>query len=204
MEASLRDQAIDQAYREHAAEVYRVAFGVLRDRDEASDATHDAFARAWERWDQYDSNKPLRAWLHGIVVHLALDRLRRQRVRRLALPALGNAAVNEINAGRGQDLDADVARRDVVEEALATLPGPVRAALVLRHYYGYDYREIGAFLGMRTGTVGSTLSRAHADLRRRLAGHEGASAATRPLGSNRTADHSKPADLKSEPPEVIR
>ena len=76
MEASLRDRAIDQAYREHATDVYRVAFGILRDPDEAIDVTHDAFARAWERWDQYDSQRPLRAWLHGIVVHLALDRKR--------------------------------------------------------------------------------------------------------------------------------
>ncbi len=206
MEASLRDHAIDQAYREHAAEVYRVAFGVLRDPDEAIDATHDAFARAWERWDQYDSNKPLRAWLHGIVVHLALDRLRRQRVRRLALPALGNAAVNEINAGRGRDLAADVVSRDVVAEALASLPGPVRAVLVLRHYYGYDYREIGAFLGMRSGTVGSTLSRAHADLRRRLVGREEGAGAPAPGTTHRPPGmaQAKPADLNSEPPEVIR
>src|ERR671937_27453 len=101
MDAALRDRAIDQAYRAHATEVYRVAYGVLRDADDALDATHDAFARAWERWEQYDSQRPLRAWLHGIVVHLALDRLRRRRVRRLAVPVLKGRAVAEINSGRG-------------------------------------------------------------------------------------------------------
>src|SRR3954463_11810033 len=109
MEAnSPRDRAIDQAYRDHAPDVYRVAYGILRDADEAVDATHDAFARAWERWEQYDSQRPLRAWLHGIVVHQALDRLRRQRVRRLAAPALKAATLTQAGSGMSADPSTDV------------------------------------------------------------------------------------------------
>ena len=172
MEGTFRDSAIDRAYRDHAPEVYRVAYGVLRDADDALDVTQDAFARAWERWDQYDSQRPLRAWLHGIVVNLALDRLRRRRVRRLAIPAIGESFQRGPAAGRSLDPAETVARRQVVEEALAMLPGRTRAILVLRHYYGYDYAQIGGFVGMNGGTVGSTLSRAHAELRQRLAGED--------------------------------
>ena len=46
MDTELRDRACDRAYRDHAADVYRVAYGILRNTDEALDATHDAFARA--------------------------------------------------------------------------------------------------------------------------------------------------------------
>nr|MBA2373309.1 sigma-70 family RNA polymerase sigma factor [Chloroflexota bacterium] len=70
---SLRSQAVERAYRDHADDVYRVALAILRDPEAAVDATHDTFARAFERWDQYDTNRPLRAWLHGIVSHAALD-----------------------------------------------------------------------------------------------------------------------------------
>ena len=99
---SARDRAADQAYRDHASDVYRVAYGILRDPDEALDATHDTFARAWERWDQYDSQRPLKGWLHGIVVHLSLDQLRRRRVRRLALPHLGRSPVGTLAAPPGR------------------------------------------------------------------------------------------------------
>lgn len=132
MRADPRDHAIDTAYREHAPEVYRVAFGVLRDPDEAIDATHDAFARAWERWDQYDSQRPLRAWLHGIVVHEALDRLRRRRVRKLAIPALDASARRTQMSGGAGDLATEVARREIVDAALASLPGRTRAMVVVR------------------------------------------------------------------------
>lgn len=201
MDAPPRDRAIDQAYRDHAPEVYRVAYGVLRDREEALDATHDAFARAWERWDQYDSQRPLRAWLHGIVVHVALDQLRRRRVRRLAVPGLGGAALAELGRGFGTDPASDAARRQVVDDALATLPPRARAALVLRHYYGYDYAQIGAFLGLTSGAVGSTLSRAHADLRRRLGADEPRSD-DRPGAQARPRSATTPVDPNARPPEV--
>ena len=208
MNADPKDHAIDTAYREHAPEVYRVAFGVLRDADEAIDATHDAFARAWERWDQYDSQRPLRAWLHGIVVHEALDRLRRRRVRQLAIPALGASAIRTQMSGTAGDLATEVARREVVEAALASVPGRTRAILILRHYYGYDYAQIGAFVGLNPGTVGSTLSRAHAELRQRLGNAEGAGleaslispSEPKPLG----AAYQTTSEIRHEPPEVPR
>ena len=71
-------------------------------------------------------------------------------------------------AGAVEDPASDVVRRQVVDAAIADLKPQARAALVLRHYYGYDYAEIGTFLGMGSGTVGSVLSRAHAVLRHRL------------------------------------
>jgi RNA polymerase sigma-70 factor, ECF subfamily len=163
MEFELRRQAVERAYRDHRDDVYRVAFAILRDPDAAVDATHDAFARAFERWEQYDERRPLRPWLHAIVAHQALDTLRRQRVRRIALADSG-----EMAPASDGDPAATAGERVLVDEALATLPPLMRAAVVLRHYYGYDYAEIGAQLGTSPGNVGSMLSRAHATLRRRL------------------------------------
>jgi RNA polymerase sigma-70 factor (ECF subfamily) len=197
MESS-RDRGVDQAYRDHATDVYRVAFGILRDPDEAIDATHDTFARAWERWDQYDSQRPLRGWLHGIVVHLALDQLRRRRVRRLALPHLGRSPVATGGTTQAPDPADDVARRQLVEDALDGLRPEVRATLVLRHFYGYEYAQIASMLGMTSGTVGSTLTRAHAAIRRRFEERDPAIAAER--GGASTAAARRESVI--EPPEV--
>jgi RNA polymerase sigma-70 factor (ECF subfamily) len=198
---SERDRAADQAYRDHANDVYRVAYGILRDPDEALDATHDTFARAWERWDQYDRQRPLRGWLHGIVVHLALDQLRRRRVRRLALPVLGRATAS-LEHTTQPDLADEVTRRHVVEAALDGLRPEVRATLVLRHFYGYDYTQIGTFLGISSGTVGSTLSRAHAAIRRRLEAEDAPSPGESSSGTSPTPAARR--GTSTEPPEVLR
>jgi RNA polymerase sigma factor (sigma-70 family) len=197
MDAELRDRACDRAYRDHAPDVYRVAYGILRDPDDALDATHDAFARAWERWEQYDEQRPLRPWLHGIVVHVALDRLRRRRVRRLA--AAGPVRVTVAELSQADDMAADVVRRRVVEQAMADLRPESRAALVLRHYYGYDYSQIGEFLGVTGGTVGATLSRAHGELRKRLGADFPSAASGRPP---REAP-SPSVERSTKPPEVL-
>src|SRR3954468_10459942 len=84
-----RWQAVERAYRDHADDVYRVSYSILRDADAAVDATHDTFARAFDRWHQYGASRPLRAWPPGITTQVALDMLRRRRVRPLAIPAPG-------------------------------------------------------------------------------------------------------------------
>ena len=176
MELEIRRQAVDRAYRDHAGDVYRVVYAIVRDPEAAMDATQDAFARAFERWDQYDANRPLRPWLHAIGAHVALDTLRRRRIRDL----LRGGSVMEI-AVRDPHADADpaarVARHDLVDEALGSLKPLPRAALVLRHYYGYEYEQIAGFLGTNAGNVGSMLTRAHAQLRARLRSHDVADAA---------------------------
>jgi RNA polymerase sigma-70 factor, ECF subfamily len=167
-EQEQRRDAVDRAYRDHADDVYRVAFAILRDTEAAVDATHDTFAHAFERWDQYDSHRSLRGWLHGIVSHAALDTLRRRRVRRLAVPAVARIGPVSDGGAWAADPSTRVADRDLCEAALAGLKPDVRAALVLRHYYGYDYAEIAGFLRTSPGNVGSILSRAHAELRVRM------------------------------------
>ena len=165
----IRWRAVELAYRDHADDVYRVALAILRDPEAAIDATQDTFARAFDRWEQYDSARPLRAWLHGIVSHAALDALRRRRVRTLALPAIGRVRETAVAGHLEGDPARHVVDRDEFDGALADLKPDARAALVLRHYYGYDYAEIARFLRTNPGNVGSILSRAHATLRMQLA-----------------------------------
>jgi RNA polymerase sigma-70 factor (ECF subfamily) len=155
-----RIAALEEAYRDHADDLYRIAFGILRDSEAAVDATQVAFARAFERWNQYDERRPLLPWLHGIVVHEALDTLRRARVRRVAVA--GSAPVTGPTT---EDVARRVADRAAVDAALAELQPSARAAVLLHHVYGYDYAEIGRILGTGRGNVGSILTRANARLR---------------------------------------
>jgi RNA polymerase sigma-70 factor (ECF subfamily) len=69
----------------------------------------------------------------------------------------------------GADPASHIADRALIGAAMDQLKPEARAALVLRHYYGYDYAEIARFLRTSPGNVGSILSRAHATLRVQLA-----------------------------------
>nr|MBA2275672.1 RNA polymerase subunit sigma-70 [Chloroflexota bacterium] len=54
MNDSARHSEVIAAYAAHADDVYRLAYAILRDQDDAVDATQDVFVRAFERWDRYD------------------------------------------------------------------------------------------------------------------------------------------------------
>ena len=61
-----------------------------------------------------------------------------------------------------------LSQREGIERELQHIAPRARAALILRHYYGYTYAEIAKLLGASPGTVGSLISRAHTQLRARL------------------------------------
>jgi len=167
-----RRAAVDTAYRRHADDVYRVAYAICRRSDLAEDATQETFARAFEHWDRFDPARPLAAWLHGIVAHVALDGLRRRRIRDVVGWGSAATSVQQIDVAdpdrASGDPEAALTLRATAEGALALLPPRTRAVLVLRHYYGYDYASIAAIVGTSEGNVGSIISRAHAQLRVRL------------------------------------
>jgi len=137
------------------------------------DATHESFARAFERWEQYDPPP-----VAGVVARHCQPR----RARHVASPARSVArrpaighAFERWPAARTRWAIRRSARRSAIwsRGALDGLKSDARAALVLRHYYGYDYAEIAGFLRTSPGNVGSILSRAHDVLRKRLAIDDG-------------------------------
>ena len=186
MEQDLRREAVERAHRDHADAVYRVAYAILGDAEAAADATQETFARAFGRWHQYDPDRPLMAWLHSIVSHAALDALRRRRVMRLTQVVLvRHAEAAESAASASGDDNSGTIDRQIIEAELARLRPQARAALVLRHVYGYDYAAIGGFLGTSAGNVGALLSRSHALLRERLADLRPSRAGTDRAAANR-------------------
>ena len=166
MEPEDRRDAVERAYREFSADVYRVTYAILRDPEVAADAMHDVFGRVLEHWDEYDPQRPTRPWLHAIATRRAFDLLRWRRVRAVALPWLRAEARQRERIATDQA--GAFSLPDRVEIELQGVAPRARAALVLRHYYGYSYAEIARFVGTSPGNVGSLISRAHARLRARL------------------------------------
>ncbi len=162
-----RDVVIDAAFRSNAPDVYRLVFSIVRERQAAEDVTQDTFARAYERFSAFDDSRPIKGWLHSIATHLAIDHLRRARVRGL----VGMRGPRSIPLGEPTVPDAtdSIAEREAISGLLDELPARARAMLVLRHAYGYDDRSIAAFVGTSPGNVRTQISRAHHRLRSILA-----------------------------------
>jgi len=163
-------RAFEALYRRHSARVYGVVLRLAGwQRARAEDLAQEAFLRAWQALPQWRGEAAFGTWLHRLAVNVALMDLRARRVRPVldgdddaALEALPAGGPDDPQRGHGPALELDL------ERAVAGLPPRARAVLVLHDVEGWTHQEIGAALGMATGSSKSQLHRARGLLRDRL------------------------------------
>lgn len=169
--------AFGELAHRHRDRLWYIAMRTLRNREDAADAVQDALISAMRNASGYRGEAAVTTWLHRVVVNACLDRLRRERVRPRV--PLGDLEV----AARGDD-HADLELRLDLHAALAQLPEPQRAAIVLVDLLEWSVAEAAVELGVAEGTIKSRCSRGRTELARilrdRLPGHRTAPPAARP------------------------
>jgi RNA polymerase sigma-70 factor, ECF subfamily len=149
----------DRLYRNAYPRVFRTLVAILADAAEAEDCAQDAFVRAFKAWGRWRPDAPAEAWIHRIAVNSAISYRRRARLR-----SVGEVVRRLGRPPHGKD-PAEVAVQPDLLRALRALPPKLAAAIVLRHYHGYNNREIAASLGVSERTVGTRLRQAAERLR---------------------------------------
>ena len=161
------DQELEREFETRLVEssrlAFRVAFSVLRQREDAEDVAQEAFAKAYRSFRQLRDRERFRAWLVRMTWRMALDRQRANR-RRLSRElnvepiALANTSESIVSRERAERL----------WQAIDLLPEKLRVVTVLAGIEGHDMREVSALLGIPEGTVKSRLFLARQQLKERL------------------------------------
>lgn len=159
--AASPDGAFPDLVRALQHDVYSGALRMLGNPADAEEVTQDAFVRAYEALGSYDARRiralRLRQWVWTIAANLCRNRAR-ARGRRPEAPL--EAAAHPASAERGPEPAAlDALGLERIAAALAGLPWPMRAAVVLRHVVDLDYGEIAEALHRPVGTVKSDVHR---------------------------------------------
>jgi RNA polymerase sigma-70 factor (ECF subfamily) len=149
----------DRLYRSAYPRVYRTLAAILGDAAEAEDCAQDAFVKAFKAWKRWRPDAPAEAWIHRIAVNGAISYRRRAQLR--SVPEL----LRRFGKPAASKDPAHVATQPDLLKALRSIPPKLAAAIVLRHYHGYNNREIAAALGVSERTVGTRLSQAAGRLR---------------------------------------
>ena len=158
--------AVDIAalFRQHYAELVRLAVMLLGDRPAAEDVVQDVFARLHARRDRPGPRGDQLAYVRACVLNGCRSALHRRVIlRRLS----GSPAPDLPHESAESEVIQAEGRRQVLA-ALAALPPRRREVLVLRYYLGLREAEIAAMLGISPGTVKSTTARALGALARAL------------------------------------
>lgn len=149
----------DRLYRTAYPRVFRTLAAILADPVEAEDCAQDAFVHALKAWKRWRPDAPAEAWIHRIAVNSAISYRRRARLR-----SAGEVVRRLGRPSPGKDPGELAVQPDLLG-ALRTVPPRLAAAIVLRHYHGYNNREIASALGVSERTVGTRLRQAGERLR---------------------------------------
>lgn len=146
----------------HEEAVFRLAYLILGDPDEARDIAQETFVRAWQSIARYDGSRPLRPWLLRICANLAVNR-RRSVARYLA--ALMRRAQAEPHVPGTEELSAQQMEAQQLWQAVRRLDPADQQIVYLRYFLDLSVAETAETLHTAQGTVKSRSHRALERLR---------------------------------------
>jgi RNA polymerase sigma-70 factor (ECF subfamily) len=190
--AALDEESLRQALRERRPEAYEtlvraytprllaVARRMMPTDEDARDVVQDAFLNAFRSMDRFEGNAKLSTWLHRIVVNAALMKLRtrRRKPEESLEPLLPAFKENGHHLDRFGQWDESAARlaeqqetRQIVRDAILSLPETYREVLILRDIEEMSTDETARTLGITANAVKIRLHRARLALRTLLDPH---------------------------------
>ena len=148
------ERAFEVLAAAHHARLFKVAYGILRDRHLAEDATQQGLLDIWRHIPRLRDTSRFEAWSYRLIVNACYDEARR---RPNWVPS---ADLTPGDTPVGRDASGPVIARDQLSRALQRLSLEHRAVLVLRYLMDLSPQEIGDALGIPRRTVYSRLQRA--------------------------------------------
>ena len=158
--------AYGELYDLYGGVIYRLAYSLLGDREDAEEVLQDSFEYAFRRLDHFDARKSaFKTWLYRIAVSRCRNKRRRKWLPSFSLNAFDDHEPRDPAAALPDETAALNERQRVVWEAVGRLSPKLREVAVLRYYGGLQYGEIGAALDIPAKTAESRMRLAHQALR---------------------------------------
>ncbi|MGE5644404.1 MAG: RNA polymerase sigma factor [Acidobacteriota bacterium] len=152
-------QEVQQLYEKDAAGMLRYALALAGDAEAARDAVQEAFLRLFIMRSAGQEIRSPRAWVYRVLHNHVLDQKKAGSRNEVGLESLANAPV------AGLDPEADYSRFELLRRTLVQALTPREIECVRLRAEGLGYEEIAEVLGVRSGTIGALLTRAHKKIR---------------------------------------
>jgi len=170
--------AFAEIVRRYGGSVLGYLMRMSKNREQAEDLFQETFKRVHEKAETFRGSR-FKPWLFAIATHVAIDGLRRRRLRPVislnqevdcagAASEKAGAVAMADNSCDPSDEAVKAEHVERVRQAVASLPARQRATLVLAYYQQLSYREVAEVMGCSIGTVKTQMYRAFRTLARTL------------------------------------
>ena len=157
----------------HSHSVFRLAFRMTGNEQDAEDMVQETFLRAYKQLKQFDARSGFATWLYRICTNCSIDLLRARKRRNEEAFAGEKFTIHWLDrvASSGPSPERQTHSNQIgnrLEDALKRLSETERIAFVLRHYEGRDIEQIADALGVQPNAAKHSVFRAVQKLRRAL------------------------------------
>lgn len=168
--------SFEELVARHRDKIYARAFNMMRNEDEATDLSQEAWVKGWQRLKQFQGDSSFVTWMTRIVINLCLDQMRKQKRHRTESIELmeeesggveRQMPVVSVNPTEGLERGE---LRQRIDKALAQLSVQHRTVLILHEFEDLEYKEIARKMECSIGTVMSRLFYARRKMAHLLAG----------------------------------
>ncbi len=150
--------------RDIETHVYRTAYYILGNEQDAMDAAQEALIRVYTKINSYEEKAKFKTWVQRIVTNICIDKFRRAKST-VSIEEHNMVFSNDHNV-EDEIMSAYLAKD--IREAIDKLPEHHRTVVVLRYLQDFSYNEIAASLDLPLNTVKSYLFRARQQLQNLL------------------------------------
>ena len=151
-------EALKEIFDKYHKKVYRIAYGVVRQREEALDIVQEVFIKLFRSIKNFKGRSQFYTYLYRMVMNTAIDHARKTGKQFISsLDEEGSFEPSD-NIEKGPErvlLQKELEER--VKSAMNKLPAEQKAALIFRDVEGLSYQEMAEAMGCSIGTVMSRL-----------------------------------------------
>ncbi len=150
--------ALKEIFGQYHQKVYRIAYGVLRQREDALDVVQDVFIKLFRSIKAFKGKSAFYTYLYRLAMNTAIDYSRRsKKTASFSLDEEGRFEPADRVETRPDHLAAQKELEEKVKWAIDQLPHDQRATLIYREIEELSYQEIAEVMGCSVGTVMSRL-----------------------------------------------
>lgn len=154
----MTEQQFEEHIKAHRATVFRLAYSMMKNREDADDVTQDAFVRLYQSHEKFSTEDNVKAWLIRVTINLCKDLLRSawRRHKSDDMPEKACESREELR----------------LLDSIKRLKPESSAVIYLFYYEGYSVEEIARLRKTTSAAVRTRLTRARKELRTMLSEEE--------------------------------
>jgi len=162
--------AFEELVRRHTQRVFSIACHITRSHEEAEDVSQETFLKAFLHLNAFEERAQFSTWLTRIAINAALAVARSSRVKTASAEEPeweASSALDEVSEWRAnpEQLYSRSQLRQLLQQALETLPQAYSTVFLLRDIQGLSILETAAALQLSVSAVKTRLLRARLQLR---------------------------------------